>query len=323
MAGAQRVEIRERRIGLRAVERPCEQLQPLGLELLDDLPQADLDAAHAQSANGVAEVALRLTEIVGLCEPLTCEHLVGDLAVSAARVRVVYAASLRCPLEELAATGRGRTDEPLAHPPVALRVDHDGAHAPLHRRDGYRRLRDRLARAGRPHDERVYAGTGGCDRYVDVPPELVGAKQHRVARLPVRMPGSVENQPRGYAHAGAQRLARRPAQRRCVCEVEAGGEVFAMPPAPAHGCAEGSDAGREPAARKVRANDDEKREGGGAPAPMQPASPQNLRCEPPQRQPEHEVDDGAAQRGQRVVGERCRVVKLNRVLRRGHHATPF
>ena len=70
LAGSQRVEVGVRGVRLRPRQRPCEALQPVRVERLDKPPQAHLEPRRAQSTHHVAQVALRLAQVVRLRKAL-------------------------------------------------------------------------------------------------------------------------------------------------------------------------------------------------------------------------------------------------------------
>ena len=90
--------------------------------MLDDPPQADIDAVVAQSAHHMTEVPLGLALVMGLREALTCKDLVGDLGLPAPSVRVVDPGAVWSPLDELSAGGVGRPGQRLPHAPIPLRI---------------------------------------------------------------------------------------------------------------------------------------------------------------------------------------------------------
>ena len=160
-------------------EAPAGAARGSGVEVLDQPCEGHLLAGQAQGTHLVSEVALGLAQVVGLGEALGAEGLVGDLRLGAPRQRVVDVRALGRPLQEPPTARPGGVDELLAQRGVSLRVDHGRAHAAGDRGHGDPRLRDRLARAGRSHHQRVGAAGAGAERDRHPAPALVVAEEQR------------------------------------------------------------------------------------------------------------------------------------------------
>ena len=145
---------------LRARQSAGEVLQALGVHVGGDRPQAHLQLARPQRSHDMAEVALRLAHVVRLGEQLPRERLVGDLALASRGEGVVDAAARRRPLHIPAARALRGAAQRGPHVLIPLGIERDHAHTALDRGRGEQRLRDRLARAGRPHDQHVGRSPG-------------------------------------------------------------------------------------------------------------------------------------------------------------------
>ncbi len=106
----------------------------------------------------MSQIALRLTEIVRLGEPLPGQQAIGDLRLAATGVGVVERRPARRPLEELAPLERRCIAQRLAQASIPLWVDDDGGESPFDGADGHQRLGDGLARTRRADDQRVPPG---------------------------------------------------------------------------------------------------------------------------------------------------------------------
>ena len=133
----------------------------------------------------MADVALRLAQIVRLDQLLAGQQLVGDLGIAAVRVGVVHNGSLRRPVDEGPSLTLGHVAGVLQHLRVALRVDQHRAHPVLDRVHGDPGHRDRLTRAGGAEDERMGAARRSAERD---PNET--AVLHVLADQQLRLPGT-------------------------------------------------------------------------------------------------------------------------------------
>ncbi len=107
LTGSERVEVGERGPRVLGGKLTETLLEVRRIEVVDQRGERDLLAREPQRADLVSEVALGLTEVVGLGKALGAERLVGDLRLGAAGERVVDARALGRPLEEPPAAGAG------------------------------------------------------------------------------------------------------------------------------------------------------------------------------------------------------------------------
>lgn len=125
------------------------------MEVAHQRHRADHDAGLVHRPYGVAEVALRLAQVVRLSERLARQRLVRYLRVGALGVGVVGERPLRGPLEERCSRSfRGGLELVVEHA-VPLRVDDDRTVPRLDQPAGDPRLADRLARPRRTQHQRV------------------------------------------------------------------------------------------------------------------------------------------------------------------------
>ena len=203
---------------------------------MDDPPQAHDRPACPQCADDVAQVALRLALVMRLGEALAGERLVGNLGLAAPRIRVVDRRPIRGPLHEAPPTRASRCEHRVAHAPIALGVDDDRAHPVLDRARRQPGLRDRLARAGGAHHQRVPSPQLSAEGNRDGPRTLIGSEQQPPPAQPGPACGHSASELDPCQHA-QQSIGWRPSLAREPGEVGARLQVFAVPaPTPGDGC---------------------------------------------------------------------------------------
>src|ERR1700722_11156161 len=98
-----------------------------------------------QRTHRIAEIPLSLTQVVGLCEKLTRQRPVGDLAGAAVAERVVDRRAERSPLDKSTSSEMSRLGKMLAHACIPLWVENHRAKPCVDRPSGKPSLCDRLA----------------------------------------------------------------------------------------------------------------------------------------------------------------------------------
>ena len=122
--------------------------------MLDDGRQVDIHVGKSERADDVPEVALSKPLVVRLGEDLRSQQFVRDLGVRSPFERVVNDIAERFPAEELHARSRRGLAQLFEHVIVPLGSMKMTPEPRLMAASANRSIKDRLAGAGRPDDQR-------------------------------------------------------------------------------------------------------------------------------------------------------------------------
>ena len=292
--------------------------------MLDDRAEADVRFALAQCPDHVAQIALRLAQVVRLCEALAGKQLVGDLARTAAGVWVVDARTARRPFDVWPSRRQRGAAQLAAHAAVALRVDDDRAHSEGDRAGCDPRLRDRLARARGTHHERVPSPALCAERNRDGTAALIEPEHQLLPPHPALRAAARANSEHRRRRERAQKILRTAAASRDLRQVRAGFDVFAVPAPAADACHERRDDQRHRRSAKERPRDRHQRQRAGRPAPVQVPAAHRSRGDRPQHNAEGEVKARRQQPVDQFVDRRRGVDRVFGKCVRGHrsHSLP-